>query len=317
MNIRKEKEMVKNFVYLDEEKMYSLSSQLFEGITEYILNESTSEKGESEEQKGPIGSGKVLGDILRSSERNTEKRFLNDYSYIIFEKKLLDDKMVLVVPSEGLDIEKYLGSKSFIKITSKATFNDINSINETLKNFNKIGKALAYLANHEKIEAARGQLEKAKRTLKDRNQNSKLQAQLKSMTSIAKLAVDSGLQQDQEFLDNLVLLLSYGFQDQLEVQMNLDSLKFSANLNRSFLRESEALMIRKYSRKTEIKFTLFGIITQYQREELGGLEEKKNFNNIKEALMSLVLHLCNVESQFTGVLSGEIIVDPIALYAEI
>lgn len=43
--------MIKNFIYLDEEKMYSLSSQLFEGITEYVLNESSSEQSDSEEQK--------------------------------------------------------------------------------------------------------------------------------------------------------------------------------------------------------------------------------------------------------------------------
>lgn len=30
--------MIKNFIYLDEEKLYSLSSQIFEGVTEYVLN---------------------------------------------------------------------------------------------------------------------------------------------------------------------------------------------------------------------------------------------------------------------------------------
>lgn len=30
---------IKSFVYLNESKMYSLSSQLFEGLTEYILSE--------------------------------------------------------------------------------------------------------------------------------------------------------------------------------------------------------------------------------------------------------------------------------------
>ena len=36
MSILKGKEMIKNITYLDEDKMYSLSSQLFEGVTEYI-----------------------------------------------------------------------------------------------------------------------------------------------------------------------------------------------------------------------------------------------------------------------------------------
>lgn len=309
--------MIKNFIYLDEEKMYSLSSQLFEGVTEYVLNESISEKGESEEQKGPVGSGRVLGDILRNSERNTEKKFLNDYSYTIFEKKLLDDGLVFVTPDAEQPVEENIENMSFIKITSKATFNDINSINETLKNFNKIGKALAHVTNFKEISAVKEQLEKAKQNTKDRNKKSQLQTQFKSLTNINKLATESGLQQDQGFLDDLALLLSYGFQDQLEVQMNLDNRIFSANLNRSFLRESEDLVIRKYSRQTEVTFTLFGIVTQRQRDKLEELEENEDFDSIKEALMNLVSHLSNLESTFTGRLSNEIIVDPIALYTEI
>lgn len=309
--------MIKNFIYLDEEKMHSLSSQLFEGVTEYVLNQTSFEKEDSEEQKGPIGSGKVLGDILRNGERNTEKKFLNDYSYTIFEKKLLDDEKVLTVDDNTVDVGISCNERTFIKITSKATFNDINTINSTLKNFNKIGKALAHITNYEEISAVKEQLEKAKRNTKDRNQKSKLQAKFKSMTNINKLATESGLQQDQDFLDDLSLVLSYGFQDQLEVQMGLVDTIFSANLNRSFLREPEELVIRKYSRKTEVNFTLFGIITQFQREMLEDLEEKDEYDSIKEALMNFVSHLSNVEATFTGRLSNEVIIDPIALYTEI
>lgn len=308
--------MIKNFIYLDEEKMHSLSSQLFEGVTEYVLNESTAERGESEEQKGPIGSGRVLGDILRNSERNTEK-FLNDYSYTIFEKKLLNDGKVLVLIDANSATDENLGKQSFIKITSKATFNDINSINHTLANFNKIGKALAHVTNFKEVSAVKEQLEKAKNDTSDRNKKSQLQTQFKSLTDINKLATKAGLQHDQSFLDDLALLLSYGFQDQLEVQMNLGDRIFSANLNRSFLRESEDLVIRKYSRQTEVAFTLFGIITQRQREMLEEPEENDDFESIKEALMNLVSHLSNLESKFTGRLSNEVIVDPIALYTEI
>lgn len=309
--------MIKNFIYLDEEKMYSLSSQLFEGVTEYVLSESSSEQGESEEQKGPVGSGRVLGDILKNSERNTEKKFLNDYSYTIFEKKLIDDEMVRVVSSDKAEELQFCTDKSFIKITSKATFNDINTINNTLKNFNKIGKALAHITNFKEITAVREQLEKAKLNTKDRNHKSKLQTQLKSMTNINKLATESGLQQDQSFLDDLSLVLTYGFQDQLEVQMEFVDSIFSANLNRSYLREPEELVIRKYSRKTEVEFTLFGIITQHQREKIEELEENEDYGSIKEALMNLVSHLSNVEATFSGRLSNEIIIDPIALYTEL
>ena len=39
---------IKSFVYLDEYKMYSISSQLFEGLTEYVLSGKKSEYAKRE-----------------------------------------------------------------------------------------------------------------------------------------------------------------------------------------------------------------------------------------------------------------------------
>lgn len=309
--------MIKNFIYLDEDKMYSLSSQIFEGVTEYVLNESFSESEKSEEQKGPVGSGRIMGDILKRADLQSEKKFLNDYSYVLFEKKLIDDNRVFEIKCRDEKTSPLFDEKPFIKITSKAIFNDINSIKNTLENFNKIGKALAHITNFKEISAVKDQLEKAKGNTKDRNLKSKLQTQVKAMTNLNKLAKESGLQQDQAFLDDLAFVLSYGFQDQLEIQMTFNNSIVSANLKRSFLREQEDLVIRKYSRQTEIEFTLFGIITQYQGNTIEDLEVKEEYDSIKEALMNLVSHLTNVEATFTGRLNNEIIIDPIALYTEL
>jgi hypothetical protein len=299
--------MIKNFVYLDVEKLHSLSSQVFEGITEYILTESSTESEKSESQKGPVGSGRVLGEILKQSGKTSERKYLDDYSYTLFEKKLEN-------------ISDAIEGRSFIKIKAKAIFNDINSINDTLKNFNKIGKALTHITNFKEISAVKEQIDKAQSNTKDRNQRSKLKQQFKAVTNISKLAKESGLQQDQGFLDDLSLVLNYGFQDQLEIQMKLCGFYFSANLKRENLRENESLIIRKYSRQTEVEFVIFGVITQYQRTDLDDVEEveeNEEYESIKEALMNLVSHLSNVESTFTGRLSNEVIIDPIALYTEL
>lgn len=39
---------IKSFIYLDEDKMYSISSQLFEGMTQYILQENVAGINEEE-----------------------------------------------------------------------------------------------------------------------------------------------------------------------------------------------------------------------------------------------------------------------------
>lgn len=311
--------MIKNFIYLDIEKLNSLSSQVFEGVTEYILNELTTESEKSESQKGPVGSGRVIGEIIKQGERTSERKFLSDFSYALFEKKLIEDGLVSDMDStKKFDTTSdFIDGKSFIKVKAKITFNDINSINSMLVNYNIIGKAIAHVANFDEINKLKEQLVKAKSDLKDRNQKSKLETQLKDMLNINKLAKERGLHQDQNFLDSLVTVLKYGFQDQLEIQMDLSGFHFTANLKRENLRESESLIIRKYSRKTEVDFVLFGVVTQYQSSNNDDAEKQEKYENLKEALMNIVWHLTNIESKFTGRLSNEIIIDPIALYTEL
>ncbi|MGZ4162234.1 MAG: DUF6414 family protein [Neobacillus sp.] len=313
-------DVIKNFIYLDEEKMYSLSSQIFEGVTEYVLNEKLNEAENSESQKGPIGSGKILGDILRQVDKKIEKKFLSDFSYTLFEKKLLDDLNVIEV-NDSVSIEELRNkaeSISFVKVTATAVFNDMKLIKDTIKKFNNVGSALAYVTNINKINEVRTQLEKAKSTTKDRNQQSKFASQDKAITTaIEQFAKEQGLQQDQSFLDNLALILNYGFQDQLEIQMQLIDSIVSANLKRECLRENEELIIKKYSRQTECSFVMFGILTQYKRDKLGDIKELNNTSSIKEALMNMVANLTNIEETFIGRLSNEVIIDPIALYTEL
>lgn len=305
--------MIKNFIYLDEDKMYSLSSQLFEGVTEYVLNESTSSDENSEAQRGPVGSGKILGDILRNSEKRTEKKFLNDYSFNIFEEKLMQERRVQVFPPPEpptLDDDR-----SFIRVTAKAIFNDLESIKSSLSEFNSVGKALAHVTNFDAISSLKQQLEKS--ASGDRNDKAKIRAQFNSLTNIGRLAAEQGLQQDQKFLENLVFLLGYGFQDQIEIQMTNGIHIFSANLNRRFLREPVELILRKYSRRTEVDFIMFGIVTQKGADKAELTHDLSEGAGIKMGLMNLVHQLSNVEASFTGRLDNEVMVDPIAIFTEI
>ena len=64
---------IKSFIYLDDYKLYSLSSQLFEGFTEYIISDKASIHTEEISQKGQFASGKVMGDILSKKANSTEK----------------------------------------------------------------------------------------------------------------------------------------------------------------------------------------------------------------------------------------------------
>ena len=108
---------LKNIIYLDEYKLISLSSQLFEGVTEHLISRNTESRSESEQQKGEFGSGRILADAIRNDRGTEEKKVLHDHLYSVFENTLTDTKMVKVVTSESVtDKESDYNNYSFIKI---------------------------------------------------------------------------------------------------------------------------------------------------------------------------------------------------------
>ena len=312
---------IKSFIYLDEYKMYSISSQIFEGITEYLMSyqESTTEK--EEEQKGPIGSGRILADILKSESGTHKKKYLHDYSYTLFEDHLRKSGKILSLSAENINKKiDQIDNAGFVEVRAKAVFNDINIIRSTIEKFNELGEALAYITNFEKIDEVRQHLEKATESIKDRNQKARFKQKGKGLANIEKLAKDQGLHQDSVFLEKLVFILDYGFQDQFTVQMPISQYTFSADCKRDDLREDEHSLIRKYSRFAEKEFILVGTIAQGPSKTIDrkeGTEDNYEFQHIKEAIMGIVEGLSAIESGFSGKLANEIIVDPIAIYREV
>ncbi len=312
--------MIKNFIYLDEEKMYSLSSQIFEGITEYVLSESASSNNESESQKGPVGSGKILADVIISSDKSTEKEFFHDYSFTLFEAHLLEQGRVLDLTTSTLsfdDLKASINDFSFIKIKAKAVFNDVNKITELFSEFNTIGEALAHMGAYEAITKLDVELDLLKSQTQDKKKKSLLEAEHKKLTNTKALAKEKGLYQDQKFLDNLSLLTKYGFSDQFEIAQSKGDILFTSCLKRNFLREKEDLLVKKYSRKTEKDIVVLGMISQafsgYEAEP----NDKENYSNMKEAILNMVEHITKIENSISGKQDNEVVIDPIAVYFEL
>lgn len=275
--------MIKNFIYLDEYKMYSLSSQIFEGVTEYLVNSSYDEEAEENSQKGPISSGRILGDIMKRGNVSEEKKFLHDYSYSIFETHLIKDSKVIDInctDTEMLltEVQQY----PFVKIKGKVIFNDMGHLAKVLKDSNKLGVTLDRIKSRSEAKANK-----------------------KSVPRI-----------DEKHLKDLLYILDFGFGNQLEIQMKYGEYLFSSNIKREYLREEEGLLIKKYARKTEKEFTIFGIVTQLE----GNVDADDNFdtkNSVKQIFMNMVSKTANVEQAFTGKLANEIMIDPIAIYTEL
>lgn len=320
---------IKSFIYLDSNKMYSISSQLFEGLTEYIVSSEKKTEVESTEQKGTIGSGKLMADIMESNMSKSEKKFLHDYSYILFEDVLIKENKVLIIDKNN--IEKNLAKiddYSFVMITNKVIFNDTKMIEKTMTDYNTFGQALTYLSEQANIDKI-NELNEIVDNIKDRNQKAKAKQILNNSATLKKLAKERGLYLDDEFIKHLTYTLSYGYHGQFEIQVpfkteTIDKL-FSAILKRELLLENEINIIKKYSRKTEKSFTVFGVLTQ-SRSKKEKNEEILNENNdditkesvgMKKAILNLIDPISNVEELFIGKLDNEYILDPIAVYREI
>ncbi|MDP9350733.1 MAG: hypothetical protein M3P51_04230 [Chloroflexota bacterium] len=331
--------MARLFMYLDEYKMYSVSSQIFEGLTEEIVQYSERESQDTERQKGPLGSGRLLADIVTDTQGRRERRFLFDYAYTIFEKRLVDDGRVLEI-SEAVAADPNLksGEYGFVRITGPMALNDLAAIQRTAKDFNKIMAAMQYVSGmpvrdtmaallKEEIAGAKGQ------------RRSELQKQLKELYSATpEPAIDA------QFLEQLTYLLEFGFGDHLEAQISFalqsgtDRMLYTAVLDRESLRESASSLVKKYSRHSECPFTIFGVMTQRSRigkwnEPARGIDESFNPGgaehdnpdlssagepkHLKEALGQMTEHIGNIEDTFFGRLPNEVIVDPIAIYREV
>lgn len=139
----KESSKIKSFIYLDEDKMYSISSQLFEGMTQYILQEETEGQNDVNSQKGNFLSGRFMADMMFQSRSKSEMRNLHDFAFNLFEKELVNRGILYDVKCN--DNISNLQDKGFVRIRGKIIFCDYSRMQYIIDNFNNIGRALGRL----------------------------------------------------------------------------------------------------------------------------------------------------------------------------
>lgn len=312
--------MIKSILYLDEPKLFSLSSQILEGITEYLLTETTSGKEQAESQKGPVGSGKTLANAMKSSSTSVERRVLHDYAFSLFEDKLLEtDRLLDINLSPDLEqVKQKLAGTPFVRVSAPVTFIDPAKISSLLRDFNRVGEALAYITHFEEIKKSIAELENTKTAARDKSRHAELARLKKQLSDPGQMAKAIGLYNDPKFLENLGMITEFAFADQLELQQKVDELLFSTHLKREHLRESVGLLIRKFSRKTEKSLVVLGLVTQTAapaNTKVRGDDFKPT--DLKEGFTNMIDHIAVLESTLSGKRENEVIIDPIAVYVSL
>lgn len=308
---------IKSFIYLDNDKMYSISSQLFEGLTEYILRDNKTTSTEDDQQKAQAFSGKLMREILQQEKGSSEKRFFHDYAYSLFEKELSNRNLLCSIEDTG-----ELGDmtdKQFVKVHGKAYFNDYKALKETFRQFNEIGSALGYIQCYGPMGEVLKQIDEVAQQTSDRNQKTKINNKKNVVNSIfRKYLQDQGLNVNEKFAENLVRLYDFGYKDMFAVHIPylVSNIVFASILNREFLKEKEDSLIAKYSRRTEIEFTIVGLLTQCGGEK-ALIDSDDSESSMKQASLNFTSIISNLEDAFNGRLGNEYIIDPIAIYREI
>ena len=307
---------IKSFIYLDDYKLYSLSSQLFQGFPEYIISENAASLTEEESQKGMFASGKIMSDLLKIEKASTEKKYLHDYAFNLLETELINRGILYAITLE--DTSDTIQSKGIIKVTGRAIFNDYRTLQSTISRFNSIGESFGYFQLEEQIKAFNNSISNASESTNDRNQKAKIK-NIKQQASkiLVSFLQENGLHIAEDNIKHMLNIIEYGFHGELEFRItpNKPPFQLSAILNREYLRDTESQFVSKYSRQTEYDFTMIGIVTQSGKTKEPLAQHIPN--GLKNACLNLADKLTVMENLFLGRLDNECIIDPIAIYREL
>lgn len=307
---------MKSILYFDERKVFSLSSQIFSGVTEYIIKESTTSSTDSETQKGTIASGKVLAGAISAGGKDVEKRVMHDHAFSLFEKEI--ERQTLVT---GVDVSyvheniSNLLAKPFVRISAPARIFDVKKIVDIMDDFNGIGRALAYTQSKKAVDELSARFEDQLKATKDQT---KLGSLRKQKAKAIEELIDSGakdMHQDPLFLQALSRVVRFGFEESLEIHQAVGALRFTSLLDKLNLREDVSSLSRKYGRLTKLNLIVFGTITNYPTvsgEILKPVDDATT--SMKEALINVANTMAGLEETYSDVGKNEYMVDPLAIY---
>ena len=304
---------IKNFIYLDEYKMYSMSAQIFGGVIHSLSSYEDITKEKDEDEETPIVKHEFGGE---------EHKHFHDYAYIRFEERLKESGKIISLSAENIDENiTQLNDDKFVEVRGKVVLVDMNELESTIENINKVGEALNQVSTFSVVDQINKQMEKQLEASNNKNEKANIRRTGKRLIDEVR-AKHPYLKLDDDYVENLRIVLDYGFRDQFVIQTTIGAYVFSAECGVDNIREKKDLLIRKLSRLPEKEFVIVGIISQslnhntvsdsnYQTNNVEGTQ------HMKAAIMSVAQQLSAVEFEFTGRQENEVIIDPIAVYWEI
>lgn len=280
--------VLRDFIYIDKDRLYSLYSQLFKGVAESMVEAFSSGKEDTKKERS-------LEQNLIEASYKVRNVILFDHIYNSLEDRLAPQLLVVDKSTAFGD----LTPGSYIKVTGKATIEDFERLIFLLKNFNDIGMALAHmkLHNDSKVNAQSGKSS--------------------SKNSIEQYAKSNGLVLDKKFTESMVKIIEnfHGYALDVTIEPHSSQLGafFKVTLDEKNMRISSNMVRKIYGNKPIMDWTIAGEITSFQPR---GTVAGSSYHNTFSEMFSKV---AEIDDSFEGAHDGQtqiVRVAPIAVYIE-
>lgn len=284
MTERDSKEIFRDFIYIDKDRMYSLYSQIFKGVVESLAESISYSKEDTEKKKN-------LEETIIDASVKVQNIVLFDHIYNTLEEKLQPHMLVINELTTREDIKP----SSLIKVTGYTVVEDYEHLLYLMQNFNDIGMAIATL-NLKNIEKNKDQISK---------------------NSIDQYAKNNGLFLDKKFTESVVKIIQNFHGNSMEISLELDDgvldACFKAFLDQKYLRISNNSIRTLYGHRPCMKWTLVGEVTNVMYQSNDRIEKNKTlFSKMFDSLSDVD----NLFYKVNGFTNNIIRVAPIAVYIE-
>ena len=323
--------IVRDFIYLDADRLYSLYSQLFDGVTEAIVHSSESSRAANEVQKGGILSGSEIDTSVFELLRKSENRILHDELYNRLELKIGAEK-IDVASIKAEDLTQWYNKSSYIKATGVAEIEDYERMKSFIDNFNRIGEAIAYssMQSDNETNLQNEQLGNSLEGINERNTKAKLKNRSRSPSTPRNLAREMakalGLVQDEQMLANLKFFCEFfapsGFDITVAPRVDRPDFTVRARTDRRWLRLSPEMIRSLYGAYSAHPWSVVGQVTWVPNA--GGPPPARNQvktegqePSMREPMRNMFLSTHAFENMFMASdQCFEVIVHPLAIYRE-
>jgi hypothetical protein len=330
----REGRVIRDFIYVDVDRLYSLYSQIFEGVADQIVQsymDASSSTDSSSNRESRSREVSIEAKVAEMSRR-TENKFLYDHMYNRFEAAVADT----IIEAGHLTESNYrdgLIDSFLVKITGSAEVEDYTRLNAVMEKFNTIGEAIAYasVANNQALNQAVEELQNTAENLKDRNARAKAKNTIGRQTDKNKLAKkfaeETGLHQDEQTFKNLRLFSEMFYPDGFDITIvpirDGDSVAFRGVLDKRWLRTRPDLLRALYGGYVESEWTMVGQVTYLPGVALPTSEEVQTDStdesnpSMRDPFRNMFRSARVMERMFLeSKHRPEVVICPIAIYRE-